>query len=436
MLKRTFGLIITCILFYGCSSGTNKEIVHEEEIRAYLDHELWIDKSGMDQIISDIEFWSAKLSEQDTPVYKLKLASAYQMKFSVTKEVELLGKSEALLQEVNEYYNGNNAGVLQALAQLSITKHDFQSAISYAEEALKTGEDKLLTYLILFDSSMETGDFEYARDILEHKVVNKSSFNYLIRKSQFEDYSGNAAKSIEALRNGAKRISYSSVLSAWTQSNLGDRLGHEGNVDDSYSFFKQALNQEQAGASYLHSLKGIAYIAYANDGNTEFAKEIIEFISKRSKSPDMYLFLSEIAEYEGDDELKVEMLKKFYNQASYPKYYGMYDVELIQIAATEFGDFEVAEILLDKELKNRTNPITYSLQAWVKYQMGEGEEARRIIENEVLGKTYEPLPAFQAGVILKETGEIEAGRKLLLTAKESSFELGPLTIAEINRVLN
>lgn len=436
MLTRIFTLIITSILFCSCSSEINKQIVQEDEIRAYLDHELWIDKSGMDQIISDIDFWSAKLSEQDTPIYKMKLASAYQMKYSVTKEVELLGKSETLLMESNEYYQGKNAGVLQALAQLSITKHDFQSAISYAEEALKTGEDKLLTYMILFDSSMETGDFEYARDILEHQIINKSSFNYLIRKSQFEDYSGNAVKSIEALQSGAERISYSSGLSAWAQSNLGDRLGHEGNVDDSYSIFKQALNQEQAGASYLHSLKGIAYIAYANDGNTEFAKEIIEFISERSKSPDMYLFLSEIAEYEKNEELKIEMLKKFYNEASDPKYYGMYDVELIQIAATEFGDFETAEILLDKELKNRANPITYSLQAWVKYQKGEGEKARRIIENQVLGKTFEPVPAFQAGIILKETGEIEAGRELLLTAKESSFELGPLTIAEINRVLN
>lgn len=436
MFSRIFTGIITLFLLVGCSFQDQKEIVQEQEIRRYLNNESWEERSGTEDINSEIDFWSAELSKNDTPIYKMKLASAYQQKFGLTKDVIFLAKAENLLIESNEFYSGKKTGVLQALAQLSITKHDFQTAINYAEDALSLGEDKLLSYMILFDASMETGDFEYAKYILDHEISNKSSFNYLIRNSQFQDYLGNADKSLSALEQGVERIQFNSGLSAWAQSNLGDRLGHEGNVPKAYELFKYALEQEQSGASYLHSLKGIAYIAFANDGNTEFAKEIMRFVSERTQSPDSYLFLADIAEFEGNESLKREWIDRFYKEASLPEYYGMYDAELIQIAAIEFGNFEVAEILVEKELVNRPSPITYDLKAWVKYHKGELQIAKEIVEKKVLGKTYEPVPAFHAGIILKEAGDSKKAKELLLAAKEANFELGPLVIKRINDSLD
>jgi tetratricopeptide (TPR) repeat protein len=430
-------ILIGIVLLYtaaGCTEEVST-IVDKTEVRTYLDQELFVERSGIEKVNEEIIFWTSRLEENETPVYKLKLASAYQAKFGITKDVSYLAMAELLLQESNEFYKGGNAGVLQALAQLSITKHDFRSAINYAEKALAVGEDKLLSHMIIYDASMETGEFEHAKYILEHEIVNKSSFNYLIRRSQFEDYSGNASESINALEKGAERIDYSNTLSAWAYSNLGDRLGHEGNVPRSYEMFIEALNKENGGASYLHSLKGIAYISYAHDGDIEFAREIINFVSENLESPDSYLFLAEMAEYEGDTEKKDEYIRIFYDRASDPKYYGMYDSELIQLAATEFGDFEVAEALMQKELENRPNPMTYDLQAWVKFHKGEIEEAQKILNEKVLGKTYEPVPAYHAGVIMKSAGNEEKAKELLNYAKEASFELGPVTVRDIDTKL-
>ncbi len=431
MLNRIlFGILIVCVSI-GCNKS-QEPIVNQEEIRPFLNENKFIQKSGIEKVNEDISFWISKLEENDTPVYKVKLASVYQAKFGITKEVSYLAKAEELLKESNDFYKEQNAGVLQALAQLSITKHDFREAMDYAEKALSIGEDKLLSHMIIYDASMETGDFEHARYILENEITNKSSFNYLIRRSQFEDYSGNASESINALEKGAERIDYSESLSSWAHSNLGDRLGHEGNVPRSYKMFLKVLKKKRSGASYLHSLKGIAYIAYAHDGDTEFAKEILDFVHNNQKSPDALLMFAEIAEYEGDDILKSEYLNEFYAKASDPKYYGMYDAELIQLAATEFGDFEVAEALIQKELENRPSPITYDLQAWVKFHKGELDEAQKILNDHVLDKTYEPVPAYHAGVILKEAGETERANQLLKYAKEASFELGPVTVQDIN----
>lgn len=434
MFKQIFLGIALLTITIGCGQ-TNEKLVDREKIIPFLSNELWIERSGIEAINEDISFWKDQLEKQDTPIYKVKLASAYQEKFGITKNVEFLAKADELLKESNEFYKEENAGVLQALAQLSITKHDFQSAVEYAEKALAIGEDKLLSHMIIYDASMETGEFEHARYILENEITNKTSFNYLIRRSQFEDYSGNASESIAALEKGAERIDYSESLSAWAQSNLGDRLGHEGNVPKSYKMFTSALEQQNSGASYLHSLKGIAYIAYAHDGNLELAKEIMAFVSERLESPDSNLMFAEMAEYEGNDELRKEYLNKFYTEASNPKYYGMYDAELIELAATEFGNFEVAEALMQKELENRPNPMTYDLQAWVKFHKGELQEAQQILNEKVIGKTFEPVPAYHAGVILKEAGELEKANELLNYAKEASFELGPVTVRDINSKL-
>jgi len=435
MLKRIiFGLLVVCI-GVSCTNET-KTIVDTDEIKPFLNQELLTKKSGIESTEANIEFWKNKLEETDSPTFKIKLASAYQAKFGLTKDVTYLPKAEELLLESNEFYNGKNAGVLQALAQLAITKHDFQGAIKYAEQALSIGEDKLFSHMIIYDASMETGDYEHAQYILENEITNKVSFNYLIRRSQFEDYSGNASESIAALEQGAERINYSESLSSWAYSNLGDRLGHEGNVPKSYKMFLKVLGQKKSGASYLHSLKGIAYIAYAHDGNTGFANEILDFVHSNQESPDALLMYAEIAEYEGNDTLKSEYLNEFYTKASDPKYYGMYDAELITLAATEFGDFEVAEALIQKELENRPNPMTYDLQAWVKFHKGEIEEAQRIMKEKVLGKTYEPVPAYHAGIIMKEAGNNEKGKELLNYAKEAAFELGPVATRDINEKLN
>ncbi|MFY0683561.1 MAG: hypothetical protein JXR20_03350 [Balneola sp.] len=435
MLKRILFAILLVCTGISCTQE-NKTLVNEDDIRPFLTKELYVEKSGIEQVNEEIEFWTDKLEQTNTPTYKVKLSSAFQAKFGLTKDISYLAKAEKLLQESNKFYKENNAGVLQALAQLSITKHDFQSAIKYADIALSIGEDKLLSHMIIYDASMETGDYEHAQYILENEITNKASFNYLIRKSQFEDYSGNASESISALEKGAQRINYSTALTAWAQSNLGDRLGHEGNVEKSYSMFLSVLNQEKSGASYLHSLKGIAYIAYANDRNLEFAREIMTFVSSNLDSPDANLMLAEMAEYEGKEEEKRAYLNAFYTEASNPKYYGMYDAELIQLAATEFGDFEVAEALIQKEIENRPSPITYDLMAWVKFHKGEIAEARSILEEKVLNKTYEPVPAYHAGVILNESGDKTESSKLLNYAKEASFELGPVTVRDINTRLN
>lgn len=61
---------------------------------------------------------------------------------------------------------------------------------------------------------------------------------------------------------------------------------------------------------------------------------------------------------------------------------------------------------------------------------------KSIIEEKVFRKTYEPIPAYHASIILSKAGDIEKRKEFLERAKESKFELGPFFINVINAELN
>jgi hypothetical protein len=70
------------------------------------------------------------------------------------------------------------------------------------------------------------------------------------------------------------------------------------------------------------------------------------------------------------------------------------------------------------------------------YQRGLSEEAIRLIEERVVGKTFEPDVLLRVGMIYKAAGFPEEAKSFLEEAAEAEFELGPLTSKEIQSALN
>lgn len=233
------------------------------------------------------------------------------------------------------------------------------------------------------------------------------------------------------MEKAAERIDFNTNLSAWSKSNLGDMYGHDNQVGKSYQAYLDVLEKEKAGGSYLHVLKGIAWIAYAHDNNTELAKKILQFVDDQIGSPDVKLTLAEIAEFEGNTQKKEEYLKAYVEEARKPVYFGMYDAYLIDIAAAEMGQTEWAMQLVEKELDNRPSPQIYDLQAWTYLHQDQPEKALEIIEKHVEGKTYEPVPAYHMARIYDANGMQEKAQKYYKEALAAGYELGPVTVKGI-----
>ena len=253
-----------------------------------------------------------------------------------------------------------------------------------------------------------------------------------MRLSKWKDHIGDLDQAIALMESSLEGISPTNTnLKIWTLSNLADMYGHAGEVQKSYNAYLQVLELDN---SYYYALKGIAYIAFAYDENTENAKKILNFLNKAHPIPDYKLMLAEIAEFENDIKSQVKYLNEFYAEVSLPQYGDMYNKYIMDIDLQR-ENFDKAIEMAEKEIENRATPQTYDLLAWTYLQAGYTEKALQITEDFVVDKTFEPDASYHMG-ILYSTINKDMALKHLNEAKNAAFELGPITSKEINNVLS
>lgn len=423
----TFALILIASFFI----GPEYPVVQKADYDHYLNPEHL--KDSRQELASRIVFWEQKL--QAAPgnfVYQEKLAGLYASGFKLSGDINQLCRSDSLLQAINNRLPGR-VGVLQSLAANAITRHAFREAEGYIREAYGIGENRFSSSLILADVALERGNRLEATLLLDG-IASGAHFDYLIREAKLHDQSDELDKAVRSMEKAAGLARASGAPSAinWALSNLADMYGHQGKVKKAYETYLQALRLNPAD---LHSLRGIAWIAFSHDRNTEEAKRIVRFLQSIHLIPDYGLFLAEIAAYEQDTATERRYKEQFLRKASAQAYGNMYKSYVCQLKS-EGGEAAKALEIAAEEIGERPHPMSYHLLAWAAFRNGSPQRALDILEQHVIGQTGEPEALYHAGVILKETGRKEAARAHLQAAREASFELGPVVAAEIQGYLD
>jgi tetratricopeptide (TPR) repeat protein len=280
---------------------------------------------------------------------------------------------------------------------------------------------------------MELGRYSDAYQSLK-SISNYSSFDFLIRKSKWEDHKGNLEGSIRLMEEALRKIkSKNTNLYCWALSNLGDLYGHAGRIKDAYAAYLDVL---KLNPSDVYCLMRIARIAYVKDKNISLAKKILFFIQEQCSFPEINLLLAEIAETENrPDEAKMYS-DIFLTQVSREGYGRMYNKYLIDILSSGDSTVQQALNLALMELKNRFTPETSDWVAWAYYNTGNYSEALKWTTSYVLGQTSEPQTLMHSAFILAANGRNLEARELLKEALGSSFELGPVAEKSIKELLN
>ena len=423
-------------LFLGFALLSCQGKVSEQTVADVSDYEQYlqsgVNPQSVESIDQEISFWENKLAKTPNSVtYLGKLGGLYSKKFRVDGNVSHVYTSDSLYLLAAEKNAFSNAGLYQALSTNAITKHEFVDAKTYAEKALIEGDKKLASYYLLFDALMELGEYERATGILNMQE-NKNSFDYLVRASKLADHNGDLDKAIELMEQGFERVKADKAMYAWSKSNLGDMYGHAGRIEDSYNAYLDVLEKDP---EHWHSLKGIAWIAFANDKNTTEAKRILEKVKGHNNDPQLTFMLAEIAEYESQGDLSQQLKADYYAQVSAPEYLGMYNKYLILLEAEDLAMPEAAIQRASAEQAKRSTPEMYDLLAWSYFQKGDNAKALELAENHIENKTSHPEVLYHLGVIFKKNNFEEKGNTYLKQALESTFELGPLTTEKIKTAL-
>jgi tetratricopeptide (TPR) repeat protein len=411
-------LIILSILLFKCSEK-KKVVVNSTDYDIYLTS---TPNQALAKVNEELSFWKNRLAESpNSKTNLLRIAGLYSGRFQLNGEVEDLHRSDSIYNLILASTTLGKDNIYRSLAANNVTKHEFRQARTNLQEALAIGDGKASSYLMLVDVNLELGDYPGAELILK-SFTNKKSFAYLIRDAKIKDHQGDLDSAIILMEHAVDRIKENKSLFTWTLSNLADMYGHASRISESYQAYLEVLKQDP---DYDHALKGIAWIAFVHDRNTQEAKRILNFIDTRKATPDMHLMLAEIAEVENDAREKKKQLELFTNEARNSKYGGMYNTYLAKLEAEEFSNPQTAISIAEQEIQNRPTPLSYDLLAWGLFHKGEYREALEIANKNVLNRTYEPVALYHMAMIYKSNGLEKEARNYFEQASESSFELGP-----------
>ena len=421
-------LFLVILVCFSCKEETKMQITNVQDYNSFL---LTSNRERYTTALSEKNFWNRRIKPDSSGVGELgPLASAYTTLFETTGEVEDLKKAGKLYKKAMEISANNKDSYARALARTYIAQHRFKEAQTILQESYAGISNKRSTEMMLFDVYMELGDYEKA-DIFLGKIKNNNDYNYLIRLAKWSDHLGDLDSAIKYMEK-AMRIAESSgneTLKVWTYSNLGDFYGHAGNVNKAYQQYLKTLEIEPDNA---YAKKGIAWIAFVAEENTDEANRILDSVMVHHKAPDYYLLKAEMADYKERPSEATLYTNKFITTVEAPAYGGMYNTHLIEIY-TETNP-ERALLLAEKEVTNRATPETYHLLAYAQLKTGNKEKALQTIETYVVGKTFEPLAQYHTALIYKANGMHSKVTSLKKELLDASFELGPVLTKKIEKL--
>jgi len=420
---KTFNLaiiLVMTLLMMSCKKKSN-QITNSNDYNTFLESK---DTKSMDFATNEIDFWQKKFDAAPNQIsYLSQIAFNYSKLFEITGNINHIYKAEEVLLQSNEALNYTQVATIRALARNYITQHRFKEALVLANKALKIGEGKKATQKLLFDVQMELGNFTEAEKNLK-AIQDSKDFDFLIRIAKWSDHLGDLETAVFFMEKAAKQAEKqeNEALKSWAYSNLGDMYGHAGKIKDSYAYYLKTLALEPHNS---YALKGIAWIAFSHEKNTNEANRIINIIAKKHNSPDFYLLKAEIAEYENNYKLKSKNISAYFKMLKENKYGAMYNKYNALMFADEKITAQKALEIAKIEVNHRPTPDSYDLLAWSYYNLGDYKEALEIAQKHVAGKSFEPELNFHLAMIYKANKRNDLIEPIKQDLLESTFELGP-----------
>ena len=422
-MKNVFASMCLSLLLLGCNKQGDKDVTFTTNPIDYTSFLQADPIKSYAAALEEKEFWSKRLGSDSTGVGDLgPLAGAYSKLFETSGDIQYLKDAEQVYKKaITVAAIKIQDGYKRALAKNYITQHRFKDAIILLEESYAGISNKHATELLLFDSYLEVGAYSKALQFLK-KIENINQFDYLIRISKWSDHQGDLSAAIRYMQkalviaNSRKNL----ALQIWTNSNIADYYGHQGDIKASYNHYLKTLALQPDNA---YAKKGIAWILYSKEYNTAQASELIDHLLANHNLPDYYLLKAEMASYQGDSVLSEEYMQQFFTLANNPLYGDMYNTH--KIRALVKTDPYIALQLAQKEVDNRTTPQSYQFLALAQLASNQKQEALATITNFVAVKTSEPMALLHSAQVYKANGMLDKVTALKTALLPASYELGP-----------
>jgi tetratricopeptide (TPR) repeat protein len=404
------GLMLAIILVAACGSGAAQTTSTDATIHSIQIH--------------------LKLYPQDFKSYDA-LGASYIQKGRETADASYFELAkDALDKSLDLVSSGPDAASAKThMAEVAMSEHQFEEALSWAQESLALGSGDPSPWAIVGDALTDMGEYERADDayarlrdpLHPEDDANGLAYERNSRIAYLRFLKGDAPGAIQLMRAA---ISVSVTLRlpaenvAWSQYQLGEICFKNGDLTGAEQAYRAGLaidptsyrnlaglgevrtaqeKYPEAIALYQRAIAVVPYPAFAaalydlyqQVGRTDDAHkqlELLEFIGTLNPLNER-LFYRELALFYADHNLKLK--------------------ESVELAK--------------KELEVRHDIYTLDILAWVLFKDGNVPEAAKAIDKALALGTEDALFDFHAGMIGLQLGLSERPRKLF----EQALTLNP-----------
>lgn len=306
---------------------------------------------------------------------------------------------------------------------LALALHDFQGALTWADQAWAINPFRAQTLGIMVDGQVELGRYNEAVQTLQKMVDLRPDLDSYSRVSYLRELHGDGDGAIEAMRSAVQTALPGSESWAWTLTHLGHLYFNRGDLTAAANIYEQVLS---AKASYPYALGGQARVAAAQ-GNTDEAIALYKQISERLPLPEFIIALGELYEATGQldaarQQYELVGVIQQLNAAA-----GMnVDLEMALFTASHGNDPAAAVRQARAAYAERPTIYAADTLAWALYQQGDYEAAWQHSQEALRLGTKDALLHFHAGMIATKLEDTEMARTHLQTALAINPHFSPL----------
>lgn len=299
---------------------------------------------------------------------------------------------------------------LMGQGMLALVRHDFDEAISWAEQARQINPYRAEILGILVDAHVELGQYEQAAQFLQEMVDSQPGQAAYSRISYLRELHGDTDGAVEAMQQAITAGLPAAEGTIWSQLQIGHLYYDGGRWDEAEMAYRTVLSVRP---DHPQARLGLAEI-HAARGDHQLATGLLTEIMTQDPNPEAALLLSDLYVLSGSDLLAAEMIAMVPAMLQQEADAGIaIEQELAFFYAEQEVHLDQALVLARSAYEQRPTVMAADTLAWVLYKRGDYEAAWQYSQEALrLGSEY-PMFYFHAGMIAHALENEEAARQLL-----------------------
>ncbi|MDJ0754645.1 MAG: tetratricopeptide repeat protein [Ardenticatenaceae bacterium] len=308
---------------------------------------------------------------------------------------------------------------LMGQGMLALVRHDFDEAISWAEQARQINPYRAEILGILVDAHVELGQYDQGRRYLQQMVDTQPGQAAFSRISYLRELHGDTYGAIEAMQQAIAAGLPTDEGTLWSQLQLGQLYFESGQWDEAEMTYRTVLS---ARPDHPQASLGLAKI-HAARGDLQLAIGLLTDIMTQDPNPEAAILLSDLYAVGGSELLAADTIALVPGMLHQEAEAGIaIEQELAFFYAEQEIHLDQALELAQSAYEQRPTIMAADTLAWVLYKNGDYEAAWQYSQEALrLGSDY-PLLYFHAGMIAHALENEQTARQLL----QHAIDLNPV----------